>query len=745
MSPQEAFHSDLSLTRAAKELGMGRKMVEKVWSECFGLEAVKARAAKHRKGASPEAVAEAMAAFDSDEPFKAISKRLGISPNTLRVGWIEKYGVEAFKERGKRLQQQGANAFGARSKGLSKNRTLVSTSCEVCGQAIDLSKGQLARFNKVLCTSCEEAERGVDRHCPVCGFGCVGVKGLASHIARPQNGDPEAHRAYLKEKEQEGWEGQTEGEQYVMCAVCGFKGETLNSHLKLHGLTSEAYQFQFPGSPLRSSELKARRSAAARSFSYDLSREDLLRHVDDEGRVIVESVCQAHKCVSSTVLAYCRKYDLPTRNRLAWQKVVLDQARDYLGSDYVWEWSDTRIRNPETGRVLNFDGFFPEKNLVIEAHGDQHFRYSENWHGTVEAFEAQRQRDQLKKRLAQDLGFSFRVVRSTDPIYSESFWSALLAGDPSQWENLPEHEKTDRVEEVLVCLRRQGWLQTDPAPASYVRSEMTKLTSREVCLEDGVIRPYSVRGTTVCASFFPNRYHAHRPGLPSAWDAWHDDRTLRKAIRLQLDSGHPTTPERVLKAVVMFSRTPSVFRPIVAKYIYQTYCFSGGVTWDPCAGYGGRLFGAASVGVRYVGSDIERETTEGNQRLAEVLGASCSMTHARAEDFDPGVALDLVFTSPPYFNLEMYGASSDAAVAEYGNPHGWIRKFLHPVMLMASRRLREGGYLVLNLPARPVEGVRLDLAALGLARQTGLAEQPLVRMPVRGSREGEPLFVWAKC
>lgn len=711
---------------------------------CFGEEAVRIRADKFRRTASSEAMAEAMNAFHSDEPFKAVAKRLGISPNTLRTKWTETYGAQAFEKRSKRVQQVGALVFGKRSRGLSKSQTLVESSCEGCGQTVSLSKTQLARFSRVLCTSCDEVERGVDCHCPVCGFGCAGVKGLASHMARPQNGRVEEHQAYLLVQEKNIWEGQVEGEDYVTCAVCGFKGETLNNHLKLHSLTSEQYQFQHPGFPLRSSQLTARRSAAARSFSYDLSREDLLKHVDERGQVVVESVCQAHQCVGSTVLAYCRKYDIPTRNRLAWQRAVLDQAKAYLGSDYIWEWSDPRVHNPETGRPFNFDGFFPDHNLVIEAHGDQHFKYSENWHGSLEVFEAQRDRDRLKKQLVQGLGFNYRAIRLTDNIYARSFWASLLDEEGTQWENSSEQEKAAKVEEIFERIRKQGWPQLSPSPASYVRSELTKLSSLDVRLEDGFIRPYSVRGTSVCASFFPGRYKAHRPGLPSAWDAWHDDTLLRKAVRLQLDSGHPTTPERVLKAVVMYSRAPSVFRPVVAKYIYQTYCFPGGLTWDPCAGYGGRLFGAASVGVRYIGSDIESSTVDGNKLLADALGVSCSISVAQAEDFDPGVAVDLVFTSPPYFNLELYGSASEKAVARYKSPYGWVQEFLRPVMSTATRRLKKGGKLVLNLPTRPIEGARLDLAALGLAHQMGLVEQPQIRMPVRGSAEGEPLFVWSR-
>lgn len=51
---------------------------------------------------------ETYGAFGTVEPFKAVARRFGLSPNTLRAWWVDKFGSEAFKARGKAIQSEAA-------------------------------------------------------------------------------------------------------------------------------------------------------------------------------------------------------------------------------------------------------------------------------------------------------------------------------------------------------------------------------------------------------------------------------------------------------------------------------------------------------------------------------------------------------------------------------------------------------------------------------------------------------------
>ncbi len=733
------FHEDQPLKWVAVKLGISPNRLRDLWKSHYGEAAFEERVRKHQKGAPPGSADLAIEAFTTEEPFKALAKRLGMSPNTIRKIWVARFGAEAFRARGKASQAKGAISYGVRSTGLTKKKNFVCEPCSGCNTLVSLTKVQLAALTKVVCETC----LGMDSKCPVCNLGCMGVKGVAMHFAQVRD---KAHLLYQEEKEEEKWSGLTENVHYVTCKECGFRGAALSNHLKLHGLDASSYRTKFKDALVTSSfsdekRLKSLMPSASRR-AYHWSPEVLRQFTDEKGRVIVAEAALALGASPLTVLHYCRALELPTRNKLAWQRVVLDQASKAFEAPYVWEWSDPRIVNPSTGRVFNFDGYFPNLNLIVEAHGDQHCRYAEAWHGSLENFHALRERDAFKKQRAEELGFRVLVVRPVDPTHSVTFWKRLSPVDPIVL--------ASQINRIVTTLRQGVFPMPKPLDVE-LKKALTRLQGTSVVANsDLVIYPYSVVGTSACASFFPARYQAkHKAVDKSVWEAWHDDDLLRKAIKLQLDSGHPTTPERVLKALVMYHRTPSVFRPAVAKYVYQTYG-NNGVVWDPCAGYGGRLLGALAAGVHtYIGTDIEPATVEGNLAIAKHLGVSGSYKvelHA-AEDFDPGVPLDLVFTSPPYFDLETYGKASLRASVGYGSPQGWVESFLRPVMIKAMERLKPGGYLVLNLPYKPVLGTRLDVEASREAKGLGLRELPTLWMPIRtfkGTMKGEPLLVWQK-
>ena len=130
---------------------------------------------------------ESYSYFDTDEPFKALSLRLGTSPNTLRKWWVEKFGKDAFDARCKRIQAKGAVRFNKTLTGATKKMKETEEPCSVCGTMVTVNLIQRAHFKRILCTACEDKERGVDCHCPVCGLGCVGAKGLTMHMSKSSN------------------------------------------------------------------------------------------------------------------------------------------------------------------------------------------------------------------------------------------------------------------------------------------------------------------------------------------------------------------------------------------------------------------------------------------------------------------------------------------------------------------------------------------------------------------------------
>lgn len=216
-------------------------------------------------------------AFDTEEPFKAVAARLKTSPNTLRKQWVEWFGKEAFDARGKRLQSKAAAAVGHSKKGSTYKVREVTESCSSCGVPIQVNLIQKARSKRLLCNKCSESERGVDRTCPVCNQGCVGVKGLAMHLAQV---DDEGHSTYQLAQEDEIWVGQEEGTDFVRCLVCGHRGVRIDRHVSSeHGLSVVEYRSKFPGAEVQAECLKVARSESATRQHQESPRKGLTKEI----------------------------------------------------------------------------------------------------------------------------------------------------------------------------------------------------------------------------------------------------------------------------------------------------------------------------------------------------------------------------------------------------------------------------------------------------------------------------------
>jgi len=118
----------------------------------------------------------------------------------------------------------------------------------------------------------------------------------------------------------------------------------------------------------------------------------------------------------------------------------------------------------------------------------------------------------------------------------------------------------------------------------------------------------------------------------------------------------------------------SVFDPVLAELSYGWFCPPGGQILDPFAGGSTRGIVAYALGYRYHGIDVRKEQVEANreqaataqEQLADLEGGPArslpewvvsDATRAKAHKSSP--AADLVFSCPPYFDLEQYGDDSD--------------------------------------------------------------------------------------
>jgi len=105
----------------------------------------------------------------------------------------------------------------------------------------------------------------------------------------------------------------------------------------------------------------------------------------------------------------------------------------------------------------------------------------------------------------------------------------------------------------------------------------------------------------------------------------------------------------------------SIFDPVLCEIAYRWFCPPGGVVLDPFAGGSVRGIVSAKLGRLYVGVDLSaRQIAANREQAATILGANDPAPRWIEGDsraigvLAEGVAADLVFTCPPYADLEVY-------------------------------------------------------------------------------------------
>ena len=125
----------------------------------------------------------------------------------------------------------------------------------------------------------------------------------------------------------------------------------------------------------------------------------------------------------------------------------------------------------------------------------------------------------------------------------------------------------------------------------------------------------------------------------------------------------------------------SQFDPVLAELMTVWYSPKGGLVYDPFAGDVERGLVAAVKGRRYHGIDVREEQCIANAEAAQRLGSTPTPKWSKGSSLDAariwgGTKADLIFTCPPYWNLEKYSDDpkdlSNMSLEEFTATHNRI-------------------------------------------------------------------------
>lgn len=97
------------------------------------------------------------------------------------------------------------------------------------------------------------------------------------------------------------------------------------------------------------------------------------------------------------------------------------------------------LNNPKTGRNLECDMMNDDVKICVETNGKQHYKKDSHFHTKSTSYDAQRERDTLKKKLLEKNGYTLIEIPYT--VHSDTFGQYLCTHLPSYVVN---QEKCDK-------------------------------------------------------------------------------------------------------------------------------------------------------------------------------------------------------------------------------------------------------------------------------------------------------------
>lgn len=251
---------------------------------------------------------------------------------------------------------------------------------------------------------------------------------------------------------------------------------------------------------------------------------------------------------------------------------------------------------------------------------------------------------------------------------------------------------TDRealVDWVFNYYRKKSFPYIDYS-AEFDRSYklLVKKDPQSIVYKDNILKNTDSCCTNICKHFNPQLYYA-RGSRDSLYTVFMNDELFRNVLKNRMgycksrEDGHDRpyvfsiTDKMILQgmASIGYAQRMSMFKPMVAKYIYSKYSLEN--VFDYSTGWGARCLGAISLGRNYYGVD---PMTADN--IVDIIKRFNGVGHvykqASEREFPDNImnrTYDFIFSSPPYFNLEKYSNCMEQCYNKYSNYNDWLELY----------------------------------------------------------------------
>lgn len=260
-----------------------------------------------------------------------------------------------------------------------------------------------------------------------------------------------------------------------------------------------------------------------------------------------------------------------------------------------------------------------------------------------------------------------------------------------------------------------------------------------------------------------NRYKCDSINAPSPHRTWYEEKFRLTLLPALWSMKMKEVSSSTLRSIISLRKyTASQFRPSTAKAVY--HFFDAEHVLDLSMGWGDRLAGfMASDGKSYTGIDPNTALHTGyNAQIARYgRNKTYKFIDGCAEDSLSQInnrKYNLIFTSPPYFNIERYSSDDKQSYKKYRKLNNWLDGFLFKSLSNAWEVLDSGGHLVINISDvysnhtinKICDPMNDFISLFNDAEYVGCFCYEMAKRPNSGALSGktgtfgEPMWVWKK-
>ena len=249
---------------------------------------------------------------------------------------------------------------------------------------------------------------------------------------------------------------------------------------------------------------------------------------------------------------------------------------------------------------------------------------------------------------------------------------------------------------------------------------------------------------------FKNLLNCRREKGKTIYDIWNDPEEQKKLIEntRKRNRGGRTAAGNVYECFRINLGSIVMFKSTTAKYLYRKYGASH--VLDPTAGWGGRMLGAWALDIDYTGIDTNTELKPAydgmidfldkeqafDSDLFETQASKLKMIYKSCLDVDfSKIPYDMVLTSPPYINLELY-----EHMEPWQNDEAFYKDFFLPLFRKCLKHIKIGGNVCFNISPKMYE----DALKHGLP-ECDIEEDLLQQLgQQKGKKKQDKIYIWQK-